>query len=104
MERKLSTWQAENEKQTREYCEGLLSVLKSEHLDPVLKKLQGKEAARVSFGEVISAYHEIKEDYEKDAKGAKDVIAAVFFEFHPVRKKVSVACSVFCTSFCISSN
>lgn len=82
----MSTWQGENERQTREYCEGLLSVLKNEHLDPVLEKLQGKEAARVSFGEVISAYHKIKEDYEKDAKGAKDVIAAVFFEFHPVRK------------------
>ena len=86
MESKLSTWQAENERQTREFCEGLLSVLKHEHLDPVMEKLQGKEAARVSFREVISAYHKIKEDYEKDAKGAKDVIAAVFFEFHPVRK------------------
>ena len=86
MESKLSTWQADNEKETREYCEVLLSVLKNEHLDPVLEKLQSKAAAQVSFSEVISEYHKIKDDYEKDAKGAKDVIAAVFFEFHPVRK------------------
>ena len=88
MESKLSTWQAENERQTREFCEGLLSVLKHEHLDPILKKLQGKAAAQMSFGEVIRGYHKIKDEYEKAAKGAKDVIAAVFFEFHPVRKEI----------------
>lgn len=86
MARKMLSWQAENERQTREYCEGLLSVLKGDHLDPVLQRLQGKEAAKVSYTEVIGGYNSVKDDYEASAKGAKDVIATVFFEFHPVRK------------------
>ena len=30
-------------------------------------------------------YHLIKEDYDARAVGAKDAIAAAFFDFHPVR-------------------
>ena len=47
--------------------------------------MQEKEAAKMSFEEVIAGYNKIKEDYHNSAIGAKDVIAAVFFEFHPVR-------------------
>ena len=47
--------------------------------------MQGKEAAKMSFEEVIAGYNKIKEDYHNSAIGAKDVIAAVFFKFHPVR-------------------
>ena len=32
----------------------------------------------------------MQEDYENSAIGAKDVIAAVFAEFHPVRLNVEV--------------
>ncbi|XP_078366581.1 uncharacterized protein LOC144650716 isoform X2 [Oculina patagonica] len=80
---KLNTWLTENEAQTRQFCKDLLGKLKRIHLDPVLQKLQGKEAAEVSFDDVISGYSRIKDDYHSSAKGAKDVIAAVFFEFHP---------------------
>lgn len=41
-----------------------------------------------SFDEIIGGYNQIKEDYHNSAKGAKDVIAAVFYEFHPVRLNV----------------
>ena len=75
----------ENETQTRQFCKNLLGQLKSTYLDPVLQKLQGKEATKVSFDDVISGYTRIKDDYHNSAKGAKDVIAVVFFEFHPVR-------------------
>ncbi|XP_068759369.1 uncharacterized protein [Montipora capricornis] len=80
---KLKSWLTDNETKTRQYCKDLLGQLKRNHLDPVLQKLQGKEAARVSFDDVIIGYTRIKDDYYKSAKGAKDVIAAVFFEFHP---------------------
>ena len=82
---KLIAWQTENAKLTRELCNDLLTQLKQNHLDPVLRRLQGKEAAKMSFEEVITGYNKIKEDYHNSAIGAKDVIAAVFFEFHPVR-------------------
>lgn len=80
---KMNTLQADNERQTRDYCKNLLTGLKIMHLDPVLQKLQEKEAAKVSYGDIISGYNTIKEEYEDLAKGAKDVIAAVFQEFHP---------------------
>ena len=82
---KLIAWQTENAKLTRELCNDLLTQLKQNHLDPVLRRLQGKEAAKMSFEEVIAGYNKIKEDYYNSAIGAKDVIAAVFFKFYPVR-------------------
>ena len=85
MESRLNSWQVDNARKTREYCEGLLTVLKGNHLDPILQRLKGKEAAKVSFKDVIDGYNKIKDDYENSAKGSKDVIAAVFLEFHPVR-------------------
>lgn len=84
---KLIAWQTENAKLTRELCNDLLTQLKQNHLDPVLRRLQGKEAAKMSFEEVITGYNKIKEDYHNSAIGAKDVIAAVFFEFHPALLK-----------------
>ena len=33
----------------------------------------------------------MQEDYQKSAIGAKDVIAAVFAEFHPVRLNVEIS-------------
>ena len=82
---KLISWQTQNAKLTRELCNDLLTQLKQKHLEPVLRRMQGKEAAKMSFEEVIAGYNKIKEDYHNSAIGAKDVIAAVFFEFHPVR-------------------
>jgi len=80
---KLKSWLTDNETKTRQSCKDLLEQLKRTHLDPVLQQLRGKEAAKVSFDDVIDGYTRIKDDYYKSAKGAKDVIAAVFFEFHP---------------------
>ena len=63
----------------------LLSQLKEKLLDPVLRRLRGEEAAKMSFDEINDGCNQIKEKYDNSAKGAKDVIAAVFEEFHPVR-------------------
>ena len=61
--------------------------LKRKHLDPVLKQLQGRDGSKLSFGDIIGVYHLIKEDYEARAVGAKDAIAAAFFDFHHVRHR-----------------
>ena len=86
MDERLLSWHYENEAKTKESCKELLFRLKKLHLDPVLEKLQGREGAKVSFEDIINAYDKIKDDYGKLAKGAEDVIAAVFFEYHRVRK------------------
>ena len=77
-------WQSKNATSTREFCNDLLIQLKQTHLDPVLKQLQGKEGAKLSFDDIIGGYNQIKDEYDNSAIGAKDVIAAVFYEFHPV--------------------
>ena len=84
LDKKLASWQFENEKSTREDCTVLLKQLKEQHLDPVLTRLRGEEGARVSFEDIIQGYKGIEEDYKVRAIGAKDVCATVFFEFHPV--------------------
>ena len=85
MEGKLNSWLADNANSTRQVCRDLLVQLKKRHLDPVLQQLQGKAGAKVSFDDIIGGYERIKDDYETHATGAKDVITAVFYEFHPVR-------------------
>ncbi|XP_078366399.1 guanylate-binding protein 6-like isoform X2 [Oculina patagonica] len=84
---KFNMWQIKNAKLTREFCNDLLIQLKQTHLDPVLQQLQRKEGAKLSFEDIIGRYNQIKDDYHKSAIGAKDVIAAVFFEFHPTLMK-----------------
>ena len=87
MNKHLNHWQNENIQKTRKFCEDLLVQLKRKHLDPVLQKLQGRDGSKLSFDDIIGVYHLIKEDYEARAVGAKDAIAAAFFDFHPVRHR-----------------
>ena len=88
MNEKLESWKTRNDELTRGFCNSLLIQLKEKRLDPLLRRLQGKEAAKISFDEIIGGYNQIKEDYHNSAIGAKDVIAAVFCEFHLVRLNV----------------
>lgn len=87
MNKSLNQWQTENATQTKQRCEDLLSQLKRKHLDPVLQKLQGRDGSKLSFDDIIGVYHLIKKDYDARAVGAKDAIAAAFFDFHPVRNR-----------------
>ena len=80
-------WQIKNATSTREFCNDLLIQLRQGHLDPVLQQLRGKEGAKLSFRDIIGGYNRIKDDFDKSAIGAKDVIAAVFYEFHPVSQR-----------------
>ena len=86
LDKKLASWQNENESLTRESCTSLLKQLKKEHLDPVLAQLHGEGGARVMFEDIVAGYNRIEHDYKARATGAKDVCAAVFFEFHPVNE------------------
>ena len=81
---KLTEWQTENTRLTKELCNDLLTKLKRQHLDPILRQLQGHGGSNLSFDDIIGVYHRIKDDYEGQAVGAKDVIAATFFDFQPV--------------------
>ena len=81
---KLTEWQTKNTRLTKELCNDLLSKLKRQHLDPILHQLQGHGGSNLSFDDIIGVYHRIKDDYEGQAVGAKDVIAAAFFDFQPV--------------------
>ena len=81
---KLTEWQTENTRLTKELCNNLLSKLKRQHLGPILHQLQGHGGSNLSFDDIIGVYHRIKDDYEGQAVGAKDVIAGAFFDFQPV--------------------
>ena len=81
---KLTEWQTENTRLTKELCNNLLSKLKRQHLGPILHQLQGHGGSNLSFDDIIGVYHRIKDDFEGQAVGAKDAIAAAFFDFQPV--------------------
>ena len=95
-DKRLASWQRENENLTREACTGLLKRLKEEHLDPILARLHGEGGAKVSFEDIIQGYNKLEQDYKVRVIGAKDVCAAVFFEFHPVKKN-----TIFTVFICI---
>jgi len=38
------------------------------------------------FEDIVAGYNRFEHDYKAGATGAKDVCAAVFFEFHPVNE------------------
>ena len=84
--KKLASWHSENERLTKESCTSLLKQLKKEHLDPVLTQLHGGGGANVMIDDLVAGYNRIEHDYKARATGAKDLCAAVFFEFHLVNK------------------
>ena len=81
---KLTEWQTENTRLTKELCTDLLSKLKRQHLDPILHQLQWHGGSDLFFDDIIGVCHRIKDDYDGQAVGAKDVTAAAFFDFQPV--------------------
>ena len=71
------------------YARGLWrspEATQKKHLDPILDQLQGKEGAEVLFDDIVAGYKNIKQDYKARVTGAKQVCAAVSFEFHPVNR------------------
>ena len=84
MEEKLKSMQEHNNKLTREECVTLLKRLKEERLDPILALLYTKAGRSVTFVEIIGGYSAIEEGFKSQSRGAKDICAQVFYDFHPV--------------------
>ena len=84
MEEKLKALQERNNNLTREECDALLKRLKEERLDPIIAQLYTEGGSSVSFADIVSGYSAIEEDFRNQSRGAKDVCAQVFYEFHPV--------------------
>ena len=84
MENKLKALQERNNNLTREECVTLLKRLKEEKLDPILAQLATEGGSSVTFTEIIGGYSAIEEGFKSKSRGAKDVCAQVFYEFHPV--------------------
>ena len=84
MGEKLKVWQERNNNLTREECRALLKRLKEERLDPIIAQLYTEDGSSVSFADIVSGYSAIEENFKSQSRGAKDVCAQVFYEFHPV--------------------
>ena len=84
MNKSLKRWQDENNRLTKEECSKLLRKLKKKCLDPILRQLSGEDGASMSFDQIIEGYSAIEQGFKRDAKGAKDVCAQEFYDFHPV--------------------
>ena len=84
MNESLKRWQDANNRLTKEQCSKLLRELKTKCLDPILRELRGEYGASMSFAKVIGGYSAIEQGFKRDAKGAKDVCAQEFYDFHPV--------------------
>jgi len=47
--------------------------------------LRGPDGCKVSFSEIKECYTAIEKDFKAGAKGAEEICAEMFFEFHGVR-------------------
>lgn len=90
MEGSLNRWRQQNISVTRECCRKLLIGLKKQHLDQALTRLRGPDGCKVSVSEIEECYSAIENDFKAGAKGAEDICAEMFFEFHGVRKRPNV--------------
>ena len=81
---KLKLWKDKNAALTQKSCDDLLKKLKGELLDPVYKRVRGPNGAQVSYSEIIGAWSKIKDRFNSEAVGAKDVTADAFFKFSQV--------------------
>ena len=79
-------WTEKNASLTQKSCKDLLTKLKIQHLDPVLKRVRGTDGAKVSYSEIMNGWSVIKTDFDSKAVGAKDVKADVFFKFNQVKQ------------------
>ena len=91
MDENLKALQERNNNLTREECVALLKRLKEERLDPIVAQLYTEGGSSVSFAEIIGGYSAIEEGFKSQSRGAKDVCAQVFYEFHPVSFSVDLS-------------
>ncbi|XP_067054238.1 guanylate-binding protein 4-like [Acropora muricata] len=86
-ENKLKALQERNSDLTRKECRALLKRLQKERLDPILALLATEGGSKVSFADIVSGYSAIEDGFKSQSRGAKDLCAQVFYEFHPELQK-----------------
>ena len=84
----MKIWTEKNASETQKSCEDLLSRLKIEQLDPVLERVRGPDGAKVKYVDIMNGWSKIKNEFNSEAVGAKDVMADVFFKFNQVKKHI----------------
>ena len=85
VDEKLSSWREKNHSLTKRFSEEILFELKAKHLDPVLKRVRGRDGAKVNDIEIMNGRSMIKTEFDSKVVGAKDVKADVFRNFDQVR-------------------
>ncbi|XP_020897608.2 guanylate-binding protein 4, partial [Exaiptasia diaphana] len=83
----MTSWLDKNRRETETFCTQLIKELKQDILDPVLARLRSQEGSKMQFGDIVAAYNEIQQKYSSNARGAKNVKASVFMNFHPELQK-----------------
>lgn len=82
----MKTWKDENALRSRESCQYLLRCLKFQYLDPVLKRVSSHYGTRVCYAEIAEAMDAIRNEFYREAYGARDVRADEFCKFNQVKK------------------
>ena len=70
---------------SRESCQYLLRRLKVQFLDPVLKRVSSRYGTRVRYAEITKAMDTVRNEFYRQAFGAKDVRADEFYKFNQVK-------------------
>lgn len=82
---KVTAWKDKNALRSRESCQYLLRRLKVQFLDPVLKRVSSRYGTRVRYAEITKATDTIKNEFYKQAYGARNVRADEFYKFNQVK-------------------
>ena len=94
-DRNLTFWKEKNERSTKTSCEEQLTKLKSDYLDPVLRRIGSADGSAVSFTDIMQAWNKITKDYNEKARGAQNVKAAVFLTFNQVSNSLPKGWKIF---------
>ena len=82
----MKAWKDENTVRSRESCKYLLRSLKVRYMDPVLKRVGSHYGARVRYAEITEAMDTIRNEFYRQAYGARHVSADEFYKFNQVKK------------------
>ncbi|KAL9979079.1 hypothetical protein ACROYT_G016681 [Oculina patagonica] len=97
-EKKMKTWKSKNASGTHRSCENLLRRLKDLHLDPVLKRVGSQLGISVKYTAITNGWNTIKNEFNRQAIGARDVKADVFFKFNQeLKEEITKYQEILCT-------
>ena len=86
----MKAWKDKNAVRSRESCQYLLRRLKVQYMDPVLKRMGSHYGARVRYAEITKAMDSIRNEFYRQAYGARNVRADEFYKFNQVKKWIDL--------------